>query len=213
MKRRQTTSHIAIYPVLIIMIFLSVGYTRMTQAQNILLNKNQPGFMALAGYGASDKYDGPAAGIGISFNGFTDIGLGLSDLSHNEIRATTWGITPDFLLEKQSTNIPVNVDLSLGFTRTVYNYDYGSYSSISFGMGVSRELMSEPGVHMVPDVYGSYDVILGETETANLITAGLDWNIGIDLSDHILLLFDPGISFAINENSTSGSVAGGLLLK
>lgn len=218
MKRRLITSCIAKYPFLIIIIFVSVSYTTV-EAQSIFLNKGQFGFLALAGYGASGKYDGSVEGIGVSINGFTDIGIAFSHLSHNGISDIILGITPDFLLKKQSVNSPVNVELSPGFTHTYYRSSYygvhSGSSVVSLGMAISGELQSDPGLRMAPRVHASYGLILssGANGATNLITAGLDWNIVIDVSDHVLIIIDPGFSSAININSTAGSIAGGFLIR
>ena len=185
------------------------------QAQSIFLHKRQFGFLALAGYGASDKYDGSVESIGVSLNGFTNISLGFSDLSHDRTNITTLGISPDFLIKKQFINSAVNVQFTPGFAHTIYRsyyYGDGSNNIVSFGMAVSGELNGDPGVHMIPEVHINYEVIFSNGST-NLLTTGLDWNVGIDLSDQIMLVVDPGISFAINENSIAGSIAGGFLIR
>jgi len=216
MKRGPVVSRIARYSIFVFVIVVSMGYTTV-RAQNIFLNKKQFGILALGGYGASNKYGGSVMGFGVSFNGFTDIGMSFSKLSHKGIDAIIFGIAPDFLLKKQSFDSPVNVELSPGFTHTYYRSHYYGISSgssiISFGMAVSHSLESDPGVHMIPQLHLRYGITLTNISgDVNLFTTGLDWNVAIDLSDHVVLVFDPGITVAINENSTAGSIAGGFLI-
>lgn len=206
---------------LITTLFISLIYTG-AHAQSIFLKEGQSGTMFLGGFGVTNKYIGPMMGFGVSFNGFTELGLGYSSFSHDGIQINTFAVAPNFLIRKQSVDFPFNVEFSPGFARThnsqyipsSFGANYNDMSIISLGLAASYELKSFPDVHFIPQLHALYSLIFSSIPgKANVLEGGLDCNIGIDLSEHILLIIDPGLSVAFTENSTSGSIAGGIVIK
>lgn len=191
---------------IIVLSFLVVD----ANAQSVFIKKSgNSGVAASAGLSSGGGFSGPILGASYSANGKLDVAVGYSSLKNNDVTLTGFSIGASFFAARQYIkDDPVNMDISPTFSRS--QTEQGYETTVALGLGLSRNISSDPDFYIIPGARFSYGIQVQRNESLSLLSFSLD--MGFKLVDEILLTISPGVSANLFQKGETGFVSVGVLL-
>lgn len=202
---------------LCMLLFLPLGEA---VGQSVFLEKGESGMAALGGLGLSEDFSGPLVGLSYSVNGMVDVGIAYSKFTEGNKYISSFSVSSDILMAKQFDGDAVNFEIVPAIQRSYADRLDVKQTAISFGMAVSRDLLTEEPSNLIPRislVYNNYFIRDGRNgylpdENGNSLAIGIEINLAFKLSDHLKLILNPGYENNLKNKNEDGFVACGFLI-
>lgn len=193
-----------------ILLLFSFLFTIFGKSQNIFL-PDSPGILIFGQFSRVQNFDEPAIGLSYSFNGKTAVGISYGSSSLNSRNYESLSVLTNFLVRNQSQGDEFNVEVVPVFERKYDNLSGQNLSLFSFGAGISRDFSRDSSLNLIPRASLSY-LVSPSVGVTNFLSTGIDLGMGLNLTDNVKLIVNPGLNLRLDNGHLNGIITSGLLI-